>query len=195
MTIAPPGPQTGSPLIIDDAQLIGGDWVKAANGQTVDVLDPDAEATAIHQRSDVCAVPAAGGVAEAMVALVLAEACLEKFGGDSVAETARNPFLLDTLQYLGQFLIGATRVTRANEARRVDFAAQVADEHDRIVAAIEAGDPAGARLAAASHMDNAIRRIEQADPAFWQQEGEALARPLTGALPTLETLAPAEKPR
>jgi len=57
---------------------------------TVDVLDPDAEATAIHQRSDVCAVPAAGVVAEAMVALVLAEACLEKFGGDSVPETARN---------------------------------------------------------------------------------------------------------
>jgi chorismate synthase len=47
-------------------------------------------ATAIHQRSDVCAVPAAGVVAEAMVALVLAQACLEKFGGDSVAETSRN---------------------------------------------------------------------------------------------------------
>ena len=37
-----------------------------------------------------CAVPAAGVVAEAMVALVLADAALEKFGGDSVAETARN---------------------------------------------------------------------------------------------------------
>ena len=47
-------------------------------------------ATAIHQRSDVCAVPAAGVVAEAMVALVLADAVLEKFGGDSVAEVARN---------------------------------------------------------------------------------------------------------
>jgi chorismate synthase len=47
-------------------------------------------ATAIHQRSDVCAVPAAGVVAEAMVALVLAESVLEKFGGDSVAEVARN---------------------------------------------------------------------------------------------------------
>ncbi|HNQ06973.1 MAG TPA: chorismate synthase [Tetrasphaera sp.] len=57
---------------------------------TVDIADPDAEAKAIHQRSDVCAVPAAGVVAEAMVALVLAEACLEKFGGDSVAETRRN---------------------------------------------------------------------------------------------------------
>ncbi len=47
-------------------------------------------ATAHHQRSDVCAVPAAGVVAEAMVALVLADAVLEKFGGDSVAETSRN---------------------------------------------------------------------------------------------------------
>ena len=48
-------------------------------------------ATAIHQRSDVCAVPAAGVVAEAMVALVLAEACLEKFGGDSVARDRAQP--------------------------------------------------------------------------------------------------------
>ncbi|HPF80884.1 chorismate synthase [Nostocoides australiense] len=57
---------------------------------TVDIADPDAEAKAIHQRSDVCAVPAAGVVAEAMVALVLAQACLEKFGGDSLGETRRN---------------------------------------------------------------------------------------------------------
>ncbi len=56
---------------------------------TVDVATGEA-ATAIHQRSDVCAVPASGVVAEAMVALVLAQACLEKFGGDSVPETARN---------------------------------------------------------------------------------------------------------
>ena len=47
-------------------------------------------APAHHQRSDVCAVPAAGVVAEAMVALTLANAVLEKFGGDSVAETRRN---------------------------------------------------------------------------------------------------------
>jgi len=101
----------------------------------------------------------------------------------AIADAARNPFLLDTLQYLGQFLYGATRVTRANEARRADFAHQVADEHRAIVEAIDAGDAAKARLAAAGHMDGAIRRIEQADPAFWQQEGEALARPLTGGLP------------
>ena len=46
--------------------------------------------TAINQRSDVCAVPAGAVVAEAMVALVLAEAATEKFGGDSVAEIRRN---------------------------------------------------------------------------------------------------------
>ena len=57
--------------------------------RTVDVTTGDA-AQAHHQRSDVCAVPAAGVVAEAMVALVLAELALEKFGGDSLAETRRN---------------------------------------------------------------------------------------------------------
>ena len=57
--------------------------------RTVDVATGE-EAVAHHQRSDVCAVPAAGIVAEAMVALVLADAVLEKFGGDAVAETARN---------------------------------------------------------------------------------------------------------
>jgi chorismate synthase len=55
-------------------------------------------ATAINQRSDVCAVPAAAVVAEAMLALVLAEAAVEKFGGDSVAEMRRNVAgYLDTL--------------------------------------------------------------------------------------------------
>ena len=56
---------------------------------TIDVATGEA-AKAINQRSDVCAVPAAGVVAEAMVALVLAEAVLEKFGGDSISETRRN---------------------------------------------------------------------------------------------------------
>jgi chorismate synthase len=57
--------------------------------RTVDIATGEA-AAAHHQRSDVCAVPAAGVVAEAMVALVLADAMLEKFGGDSVGETKRN---------------------------------------------------------------------------------------------------------
>lgn len=56
---------------------------------TIDVATGEAS-KAHHQRSDVCAVPAAGIVAEAMVALVLANAVLEKFGGDSVFETKRN---------------------------------------------------------------------------------------------------------
>jgi chorismate synthase len=57
--------------------------------RTVDVSTGET-ASAHHQRSDVCAVPAAGVVAEAMVAIVLAEVVLEKFGGDNVAETRRN---------------------------------------------------------------------------------------------------------
>ena len=57
--------------------------------RTVDTATGEA-ATAIHQRSDACAVPRAGVVAEAVVALVLADAALEKFGGDSLAETRRN---------------------------------------------------------------------------------------------------------
>ena len=57
--------------------------------QTVDVSTGE-QAKAHHQRSDVCAVPAAGVVAEAMVALTIANAVLEKFGGDSIAETQRN---------------------------------------------------------------------------------------------------------
>jgi chorismate synthase len=56
---------------------------------TVDVRTGEA-AVAIHQRSDVCAVPRAGVVLESVVALVLAEAALEKFGGDSIDETKRN---------------------------------------------------------------------------------------------------------
>jgi chorismate synthase len=56
---------------------------------TIDTSTGEA-AKAHHQRSDVCAVPAAGVVAQAMVALTIANAVLEKFGGDSVSETKRN---------------------------------------------------------------------------------------------------------
>ena len=67
--------------------------------RTVDVATGEAT-VAHHQRSDVCAVPAAGIVAEAMVALVLTDAVIEKFGGDSVAETRRNvESYLDTLRF------------------------------------------------------------------------------------------------
>lgn len=99
----------------------------------------------------------------------------------AIAEAADNPFLLQTLEYLGQFLHGATQVTRANEARRLDFAQQVHDEHAAIVQAVEAGQPEAARQAAAGHMGNAIARIRGADPAFWVQEGERLAQTLVQA--------------
>ena len=113
-------------------------------------------------------------------------------GGDGVAEdvnfhraiaqATRNPFLIQTLQYLSQFLHGATQVTRANEARRLDFAAQVQAEHQAILSAIVAGNADQARQAAAAHMGNAIGRIRQADPAFWAQEGARLAQPLIKGL-------------
>ena len=99
----------------------------------------------------------------------------------AIADAAGNPFLIQTLEYLGQFLHGATQVTRANEARRLDFAQQVHDEHAAIVQAVRACDPEAARRAAAGHMGNAIVRIRSADPSFWTQEGERLAQALVDA--------------
>jgi GntR family transcriptional repressor for pyruvate dehydrogenase complex len=61
----------------------------------------------------------------------------------------------------------------------------VTQEHERIVQAIEAGDAPAARHAAAAHMRNALSRIEQADPAFWDQDGARLAQPLVQASPPL----------
>jgi chorismate synthase len=81
------GITTGEPLRVRAAMKPISSLNRAL--QTVDVAT-GAPATAINQRSDVCAVPAAAVVAEAMVALVLAEAAAEKFGGDSVAEIRRN---------------------------------------------------------------------------------------------------------
>jgi chorismate synthase len=56
---------------------------------TVDIRNGE-KADAVRERSDVCALPAAGVVGEAMVAIVLAGAVLEKFGGDSMGELKRN---------------------------------------------------------------------------------------------------------
>lgn len=102
----------------------------------------------------------------------------------AVAGAAHNTFLIGTLQYLHGLLQGAIRVTRANEARRNDFTHAVANEHARIADAIASGDAKAAREAAKTHMDNAIKRILHADPAFWQQEGTRLAQPLTQARPS-----------
>ncbi|MFZ2503226.1 MAG: chorismate synthase [Nocardioides sp.] len=81
------GMSTGEPLRVRAAMKPIATVPRAL--RTIDVATGEA-AVAHHQRSDVCAVPAAGVVAEAMVALVLADAVLEKFGGDSLTETRRN---------------------------------------------------------------------------------------------------------
>ena len=81
------GMSTGAPLRVRAAMKPIATIPRAL--RTIDTTTGDA-AQANHPRSDVCAVPAAGVVAEAMVALVLAEAVLEKFGGDSVDEVRRN---------------------------------------------------------------------------------------------------------
>ncbi len=89
------GMSTGDPLRVRAAMKPISTIPRAL--KTVDVSTGEA-AKAINQRSDVCAVPAAGVVAEAMVALVIADAFVEKFGGDSVAETRRNlTSYLDTM--------------------------------------------------------------------------------------------------
>ena len=91
------GMTTGEPLRVRAAMKPIATVPRAL--RTVDVATGE-EAVAHHQRSDVCAVPAAGIVAEAMVALVLADAVLEKFGGDSVTETRRNAeSYRDTLRF------------------------------------------------------------------------------------------------
>ncbi|RNL86428.1 chorismate synthase [Halostreptopolyspora alba] len=81
------GMTTGEPLRVRAAMKPIATVPRALD--TVDVSSGES-AQAHHQRSDVTAVPAAGVVAESMVALVLAETALEKFGGDSVTETSRN---------------------------------------------------------------------------------------------------------
>ena len=81
------GMTNGQPLIVRAAMKPISTVPRAL--KTVDMATGQ-PASAIHQRSDVCAVPAAGVVAEAMVALVLARAVLAQFGGDSLAEIRRN---------------------------------------------------------------------------------------------------------
>ena len=82
--------------------------------KTVDMANGEA-ATGIHQRSDVCAVPAAGVVAETMVALVLARAVLQKFGGDSVEETKRN--VESYLEYVNDRLDWSEAQAEVGESR------------------------------------------------------------------------------
>lgn len=81
------GMTNGQPLVVRAAMKPISTVPRAL--KTVD-MESGKAATAIHQRSDVCAVPAGGVVAETMVALTLARAVTEKFGGDSLTELRRN---------------------------------------------------------------------------------------------------------
>ncbi|CAN5633482.1 chorismate synthase [soil metagenome] len=81
------GISTGLPLVVRGAMKPISTLMQPL--QTVDLRTGEA-GQAVRERSDVCAVPAAGVVGEAMVAIVLADAVLEKFGGDSLVEVQRN---------------------------------------------------------------------------------------------------------
>lgn len=100
----------------------------------------------------------------------------------AIAQAAGNPFLMDTLAFLNQYLENATRVTRANEATRKDLGDDVRDEHLAILHAIEAGDAKAARQAGTKHMLNAAKRISKADPIFWTSQGLELAHRLRANL-------------
>ncbi|BAL26957.1 FadR/GntR family transcriptional regulator [Azoarcus sp. KH32C] len=109
-------------------------------------------------------------------------------GSDGVEEDARfhrtiaaatgNPYWVRFIEMFAQPIRSAVKVTRANEARREDFARQVMSEHEKIVAAIAASDPDAARAAAAEHMEHAAQRVRAADRDFWRGEGGQYARNL-----------------
>ena len=180
------------------------------------VLTPDGSVAAVLQMVEVrraleaeaAALAAARRTARSVKQIKAAMHTIDKAvaaGGDGVAEdvafhaaiaqAAGNPYLLATLAYLNQFLLDATRVTRANEATRDDLAEQVRHEHAAVVAAIEAGDVAAARLAGAAHMVNAAERIGRADPAFWKSQGLTLADRLRAELGAPRTPPPAPRQR
>lgn len=93
-----------------------------------------------------------------------------------IAQATGNPYWTRFVEMFADSMRSAVKVTRANEARRTDFSGQVRDEHEKIVAAIAAGDPDRARQAAAEHMVNAAARIRLADREFWKGTGGELAR-------------------
>ncbi|HEY4353790.1 MAG TPA: FadR/GntR family transcriptional regulator [Paraburkholderia sp.] len=95
-----------------------------------------------------------------------------------IAEATGNPYWVRFIEMFAQQIRLAVKVTRANEARRADFVSQVNEEHERIVAAIVAGDPDDARIAAGDHMLCVAERVRLADRDFWAGSGGKLARDL-----------------
>ncbi|WP_225784136.1 FadR/GntR family transcriptional regulator [Xenophilus sp. Marseille-Q4582] len=94
----------------------------------------------------------------------------------AISRAAHNPHYTELLGMLTRALHDAIRLTRSNEARRIDLAAQVRAEHEAICTAIKARDAAAARTAAFMHMHNTGERIEQAGKDFWTGDSRAAAR-------------------
>lgn len=121
-------------------------------------------------------------------------------GGDGVQEdlgfhlaisrAAHNLHFTQLLGMLTRALQDAIRLTRANEARHADLAAQVQAEHEAICAAIRARDPVAARSAAFLHMRNTGERIERAGKDFWTGDSRAAAQRVARV-----TLSRARRPR
>lgn len=89
----------------------------------------------------------------------------------AIAHASGNRYWVQLVQSLEQSIHIAISVTRVNEARRSDFGAQAALEHQAIRDAIVEGDPEKARRAAALHMEEAAARIMSADKEFWKAGG------------------------
>ncbi|MEB0140887.1 MULTISPECIES: FadR/GntR family transcriptional regulator [unclassified Undibacterium] len=96
----------------------------------------------------------------------------------NIAEATGNPYWVKFVKMFAEPTRLAVKVTRANEARRTDFSAQVLQEHEKIVSAIAQGNPELARAAATEHMVQAAERVKQADRDFWHGDGGELARHL-----------------
>lgn len=99
-----------------------------------------------------------------------------------IAQATGNSAWATLVEMFAAPIRSAVQVTRANEARGAELAAQVLSEHRLILAAISNGSPEQARAAAIEHMQQAANRVRQADREFWQGDGGALARQVVGAV-------------
>jgi GntR family transcriptional regulator, transcriptional repressor for pyruvate dehydrogenase complex len=156
-----------------------GDVARPLRIDFAEASDPDGVPYIIELRraieSEVAAVAAERRTQKQMTAIDKALAAIDKAveaGSDGVREDLEfhraianatgNPFFLKTLTFLHQYLEAGMKVTRHNEATHENFAQQVKEEHNAIVAAVRAKDIEGARRAAQTHMINAARRLREA---------------------------------
>ncbi|WP_421548465.1 FadR/GntR family transcriptional regulator [Pseudomonas sp. QD4] len=93
----------------------------------------------------------------------------------SISQATGNPLYPSLHEFIAQFIKEAIRITRSNEERRRDLASTVRTEHFAVYAAIAARDVEGARQAALTHIHNAVERLKNADPAFWQSPGSRIS--------------------